>query len=90
MTTNKNEPVLPYVAETIEQHKQALLNIITKYKGYIYLPSHGVPTFNIEDLKYRIRYLDFAATKEKDLNAFYKMDDEHFLSERWHSLNIRK
>jgi len=90
MTTNKNEPVLPYVAESIEQHKQALQNIIDNYKGYTFMPSHGVPTININDLKYRTRYLDFALTKEKDLNLFYKEDDKHFLSERWHSLNIRK
>lgn len=90
MTTNKNEPVLPYVAETIEQHIEALNNIISNYKGYTLIPSHGVPTFSIEDLKYRIRYLEFALTKQKDLNLFYKVDDTHFLSERWHMLNIRK
>lgn len=90
MTTNKNEPVLPYVAESIEQHKVALQNIINNYNGFTLMPSHGVPTFNLEDLKYRIRYLDFASTKQKDLSLFYKDDDPHFLSERWHSLNIRK
>jgi hydroxyacylglutathione hydrolase len=90
MTTNKNEPVLPYVAETIQQHKQALQNIIDNYKGYTFLPSHGVPTINTDDMTYRIRYLDFALTKEKDLHLFYQEDDEHFLSERWHLLNIRK
>ena len=27
---------------------------------------------------------------EKDLHLFYQEDDEHFLCERWHLLNIRK
>jgi glyoxylase-like metal-dependent hydrolase (beta-lactamase superfamily II) len=90
MTTNDNQPVLPYVAATIEQHKHALLNIIENYKGYTYLPSHGAQTNSVEDLNYRIRYLDFAATKEKDIKLFYKKDDIPFLSERWHISNIRR
>jgi len=90
MTTNDDIPVLPYVAETCEQHIEALKNIIDFYNGYTFIPSHGIPTDDENDLYYRIRYLEFALTKEKELSLFYKNDDVHFLSERWHSLNIRK
>ena len=90
MTTNDDVPVLPYVAETIEQHINALKNIIDCYNSYTFIPSHGMPTFDESDLYYRIKYLEFALTKEKDLSLFYEEEDTHFLSERWHTLNIRK
>ncbi len=90
MTTNLNEPVLPYVAETITQHIQALECIINNYKTHTFIPSHGVPTTNVDDLEYRVRYLEYALTKNSSLEPFYQQNDTHFLSESWHRLNIRK
>ena len=88
--TSNNKPVLPYVAETIEQHIDSLTRIIEDYSGYTFVPSHGVKTKDAADLKYRIRYLKFAATKEKDINKFYQDNDVHYLSKRWHIVNIRR
>ncbi|AIO18846.1 Ribonuclease BN [Candidatus Izimaplasma bacterium HR1] len=90
MTTNDNLPVLPYVAETITQHIDALTRIIENYEGYTLLPSHGCITKELKELSYRKKYLEFADTKDRELRNFYKKDDIHFINERWHSLNIKK
>lgn len=90
MTTNNDEPVLPYVAETISQHIQALTNIVSNYNGYTYLPSHGVPTKDQSKLENRINYLKFALTKNKNMDNFYSKDDIQYSTDSWHRLNIRK
>ena len=90
MTTNINQPVLPYVAETVSQHLLSLKRIIKDYKGYTFLPSHGRITKEIMNLNYRARYLEFVQTKNKNISEFYKPGDVHFLVEKWHVLNIRK
>ncbi len=90
MTTNKGEPVLPFVAETVTQHLKALEFIMANYHNYKLLPSHGKITSNHKDLEYRVRYLNFCLTNEKNINYFYTSDGEHYLNEKWHKQNLKK
>ena len=90
MTTNQGKPVLPYIAYTLDAHIKSIQYIIDKYKGYQLLPSHGMITNDIDKLVYRIKYLEFAKSSDKDLSNFYTKEDIPFLNERWHSINIRR
>ena len=90
MSTNEGLPVLPYVADKIDTHITGLENIINNYPNYIYLPSHGKIFNDLDDLKYRVKYLKFCKSKNLDFNEFYSKDDIHFLNEKWHKLNIAK
>ena len=58
----------------------------------IIIPTHGKPITGNEVIKQeilnRIKYLEFIKEKNKDLEEFKKKYNIHFLSEKWHRVNI--
>jgi len=90
MTTNEGLPVLPYVADKVDTHIMGLNNIINNYSKHTFLPAHGSITSDIEVLKSRVRYLEFAKKRIVDMDKFYEPGQVRFLNEKGHRLNIRK
>lgn len=89
ISTNKGEAVLPYVASTIKTHINGLENILN-HEGYTFLPSHGIPTKDIKNIKERKDYLDFLLTKNPSIEDFYKTTSIRFVNEKWHKDNLNK
>ena len=87
---NDGRPVLPYVAGTLDMHISGLINILNRFKGYTFLPSHGKITTDIKDIEYRLRYLEFCKSQNKNLSEFYNDDDINYINENWHNVNINE
>ena len=85
---NSGEPVLPYLAASLQIHIDGLKNIVNNFKGYTYLPSHGKETKNLADIEYRLRYLEFCKQLNTNLNDFYQLEEPRYINEKWHKVNI--
>ncbi len=92
MFTNDGVSVLPYIADTVANHINSLKTIQNNCNNMIIIPTHGKPITGNEVIKQeilnRIKYLEFIKEKNKDLEEFKKKYNIHFLSEKWHRVNI--
>ncbi len=94
ITLNDGQPAIPYVAETITQHINALAYISSICAGKVICPSHGkvITDKNVikREIKTRIAYLKFARDEKKELSVFEDEYNVDYYGKRWHALNIKR
>ena len=90
LSTNDNNPVLPFIAYTIDSHESSLNVIKNLYSSKVLLPSHGSPLYKnqISELDKRLNYIKFLKTKEKNIDVLHKKIDYTFENPEWHSFNV--
>lgn len=95
MFENNGTQCLPYCAESVKQHLEAVKTIESEVVGKVLLPNHGVLVHNEDKMKIYIdnikNYLNFTLENPySSISDFKEKYKVNFYNEKWHQNNAEK